>query len=162
MFVRAVAVSKTVVCAIKRTSLSLIMLSPCLVSAHSDGRGLAVSEWLVAPTLPPPTFTIGCRAVAGVQWWPGRAPGAGWGWSPGSFPAHYPRSRAQPQVHTRPLSPGSGGRGHWSHPGIIGRTGDNRQTLLIATGFSGSHLIIKAARLEIRRQTNYQIALYNL
>ena len=44
VFVRAVAVSKTVVCAIKRTSLSLIMLSPWLVSAHSDGRGLAVSE----------------------------------------------------------------------------------------------------------------------
>ena len=65
-----------------------------------------------------------------------------------------------------PQAVGAGVTGHWSHPGIIGRTrggaGDNCQTLLIATGFSGSHLIIKAARLEIRRQTNYQINLLTI
>ena len=116
---------------------------------------LVVSCWLVAPTLPPPTFTIGCRAVAGDQWWPGPGPGAGWGWSPVTFPAHYQRSAHH---HSLRFTPGLCPR---KASIVIGRT-DNCLTLLIATGFSGSHLIIKAVHLEMKRQTNYQITLFKI
>ena len=98
---------------------------------------VSLSYWLALVSPPPTLWAIGCGR------WPVVTTGAGWG--PGHQSSSQPIIRGQPHGHTGIVTPhhqdrGRPRSGQWH---LIVET--SVTTILIATGFSCSHLIIAAA-----------------
>ena len=100
---------------------------------------VSLSYWLALVSPPPTLWALGCDR------WPVVTTGAGWG--PGHQSASQPIIGGQPHGHTGIVTPqhhqdrGRPRSGKWH---LIVET--SVTTILIATGFSCSHLIIAAAR----------------